>query len=435
MRVARGPRGLPLLGNLGVLRGILPFLVQQWQRHGDIFRVELAGNTVTVLTHPDPIQDVLLTRRENFTKGRAYDPVRRLLGEGLVTLNGNAWKSRHTLVQPAFHRRSLEKLTAIMVTSGARFFDRLAEQQGTGEETVDIHRVFVRLTLDVVIAALFGEGTLDSAAVSYETLSGALELLSEGFNGFRLPDWVPSPKNRKFQRTTRELDQNMFTIIERARQNRDSGGAGSLLAMLLDSRDEVGGELTSQDLRNEVLTLFMAGHETTALTLTWLFTLLDQRDEVVARMREEVDTVLCGRDPTFEDVAQLPYIRRVVDETLRIRPVAAMVARNVVQDDQVGGFSVSRDDMVMPFIWGLHRHPDFWSNPEHFDPDRFLSETERMRDALHRQRRIAQHRAGGLMAHGLRQLSIRRAFFAEMPSQGAHAEPERTRGCDHVRQL
>jgi len=165
-RVAPGPRGLPLLGNLGVLRGVLPFLLQQWQLHGDIFRVELAGNTVTVLTHPDPIQDVLLTRRENFTKGRAYDPVRRLLGDGLVTLDGDAWKSRHALVQPAFHRRSLEKLTAIMVASGARFFDRLAEQQGAAEETVDIHRVFVRLTLDVVIAALFGEGTLDSAAVS-----------------------------------------------------------------------------------------------------------------------------------------------------------------------------------------------------------------------------------------------------------------------------
>jgi len=352
-----------------VLRGLLPFLEQQWHEHGDVFRVRLPGTPAVVVVHPDLMQHVLLTRRENFVKGSVLDTLRLVLGDGLVTLEGEAWKERRTLAQPAFHRQSLEKLTAIMVSSGARYFDALAARLGPEGGELDMHPEFVRLTLDVVVRALFGEGTIDLEEISYAALGHALELVSEGANGVRLPDWIPTPYNVKFKRTLGELDRNVYTIIERARAQK--GGSASLLSMLLDARDESGRALSDKAVRDEVITLFLAGHETTALTMTWLFCLLDGRPDVIARMREEVTSVLAGRDPSFDDVPKLPYLRQVVDETLRLRPAAPMVGRNVVDDDQLGGYDVSRGDVILPFIWGLHRHPDFWPEAERFDPGRF----------------------------------------------------------------
>jgi len=369
---APGPRSWPVIGNLGILRGVLPFLEQQWRRHGDVFRVQLAGQSATVLTHPEDFQRVLATDRANFIKGPAYDPMRKLLGDGLLTLEGETWNTRHALAQPAFHRRSIMRLSAVMAKCGTRFCDQLASELGGSAQIKDVHRMFVHLTLDVAICALFGEGGLDSQQISYESLSQAMEIMSDGVNGFRLPDWIPTPKNRKFKRIGRELDRGVLAIVEHARQNYDPE-AGSLLSMLLGARDESGTALSNEEVRAEVFTLFIAGHETTALTLTWVFALLDQHADVMVRMRDEVDSVLAGREPTFEDVAKLPYVRQVVDETLRLRPVGPFVARNVVNDDQIRGFSVGRGEMVMPFIWGLHRHPAFWSHPERFDPERFAA--------------------------------------------------------------
>lgn len=341
----------------------------QWALHGDVFRMRLGNMPAVAVVHPDLLQYVLLTKRENFIKGSVLDSVRGILGDGLITLEGSAWKERRTLAQPAFHRHSLEKLTTVMVASGARYFDRLAARLGPQGGELDMHPEFVRLTLDVVVSALFGEGTIDADEISYEALGEALELVSARTNGVQLPDWVPTPRNVKFKRTLSELNRNVYTIIERAKKI--EGGNGSLLSMLLDARDESGAELSSKAVRDEVITLFMAGHETTALTLTWLFALLDGRLDVLGQMREEVHRVLGGRDPTFDDVSKLVYLRQVVDETLRYRPVAPMVGRNAAVDDQLGGYDVARGDVVLPFIWGVHRHPDFWTNPGHFDPDRF----------------------------------------------------------------
>lgn len=375
-RFAPGPRSWPVIGNVGALRGLLPFLEQQWAEHGDVFRIRLPGTSAIAVVHPDLMQHVLLTKRENFVKGSVLDSVRLILGDGLVTLEGEAWKERRTLAQPAFHRQSLEKLTAIMAISGARYFDRLAARLGPQGGELDMHPEFVRLTLDVVISALFGEGTIDTEEISYEALGQALELVSTSTNGFRLPDWIPTPFNVKFKRTLRELNRNVYTIIDRARKL--EGGNASLLSMLLEARDESGAALPSKAVRDEVITLFMAGHETTALTLTWLFALLDNRLDVLTKMREEVASVLGGRDPTFDDVPKLVYLRQVVDETLRLRPAAPMVGRNVVDDDQLGGYDVARGEVVLPFIWGVHRHPDFWTKPEVFDPDRFAGGTTKL---------------------------------------------------------
>jgi cytochrome P450 len=179
---------------------------------------------------------------------------------------------------------------------------------------------------------------------------------------------VPTPHNRRLTRTLTELDRTVFGFIEHARDELDDG---SLLSMLLAARDEHGAPLPDQAIRDEVITLFIAGHETTALTLTWIFALLSGRPEVLLRMQREVDEVLAGRDPSFDDVPKLAYVRKVVDEALRLRPPAPYVARNVVADDELGGYQARAGEMVLVFIAAAQRHPQFWSDPETFDPERF----------------------------------------------------------------
>jgi cytochrome P450 len=360
--------------------GLLPFLDRTWRAWGDVFAVDVGFHSV-VLSHPEAIKRVLAGNAKNYVKGVTYDGVRRVIGNGLLALEGEAWKKRRNLIQPAFHRAALGKLTAAMVDSGQRHFDGLLAQHGAQAFTVDAHREMVKLTLDVVVAALFGRELLrEASSLSYEALGAALELVGEQSNGVVLPKWVPTPGNLKFHRTMKEVEGAVYRVIAAGR--RRDGSDGSLLSMLLGSRDaETGAPLTDGEVRDEVFTMFVAGHETTALTLTWLFTLLDGRRDVLDAMREEVDRVLHGRDPTFEDVPKLQYLRLVVDETLRLRGPVAMVARNAVADDEVMGYRVRAGDVVMPFFHGLHRHPDFWVEPERFDPARFSPERSEKRNA------------------------------------------------------
>jgi cytochrome P450 len=363
---------------LGAARDLLGFYETYWRRYGDTFRVQMMGGArapgMIVVAHPEGIKHVLWTNRQNYVKGSVYAGARRVMGDSLLTLEGDAWKERRNLEQPAFHRKSIERLAAQMVSSGASFFDALVRRADGGTVTIDAHREMVQLTLDVVVRALFGQ-ILESNPVSYETLSAALELVSDGANRLVLPAWVPTPGNRKLHRTLATLDRTMYSFVDTARRS-DRGD--SLLSMLVNTRDASGAPLEDRVIRDEVMTMFIAGHETTALTLTWLFTLLYNRSDVISRMQAEVDETLGSRAPSFDDLPNLRYLRQVVDETLRLRPPAPLVARNTLADDSIDGYRVKAGDMIMPFVWACHRHPDFWAEPLRFNPDRFeQSQTER----------------------------------------------------------
>jgi cytochrome P450 len=376
-----GPWGWPLLGHLPDMRreGLLQFLERCWRRYGDVFAVDTGFHAV-VLAHPEGIKRVLAGNAKNYVKGKTYDGVRRIIGNGVLALEGEAWRARRALIQPAFHRAALGKLTEAMAQTGAAHFDALRAAHPAGPFTLDAHRDMVKLTLDVVVATLFGRELLGAAKLSYETLGAALELVSEQGNGVVLPPWVPTPGNRRFQRTMAEVEAAIYRVIEAGRRRTEPDG--TLLWMLLNSRDErTGAPLTDRDVRDEVFTMFVAGHETTALTLTWLLTLLEGRDDVLGAMRAEVDAVLGTRDPGFEDVPKLVYLRQVVDETLRLRGPVAMNARTAVADDEVLGFRVRKGDVVMPFFYAAQRHPDFWPEPEKFDPSRFTPEHSRGRNS------------------------------------------------------
>ncbi len=331
-----------------------------------------------MIVHPEAIRHVLVTNAKNYVKGTAYDSVRRVIGNGVLALEGAAWKRRRALLQPAFHRGAIAKLTAIMVDSGRQFYDALQKRHGDAAFVVDAHREMVSLTLEVVVAALFGRDLSGAGDVSYEALSEAMELISQGGNGIVLPSWVPTPYNRKFHRTMAEVEGAVYRVIEAGR--RAGPDQGTLLSMLLDSRDEeTGAPLTDREVRDEVFTMFIAGHETTALTLTWMFTLLAGRPELVAAMRAEVDTVLGDRDPEVEDIPRLVLLRQVIDETLRLRGPVGVIGRNTVEDDTIGGVRIPAGTLVMPFFYATHRHPDFWPDPLSFDPDRFSEARSRGR--------------------------------------------------------
>ena len=363
-----GPREWPVVGNPQAFSGLIPFMERQRKAHGDVFRMRILSFRSVAFSHPDQMQHVLVTARDKYVKGNSYDPTRRVFGDSLLTLDGSPWKKRRTLAQPAFHRKALEKLAEIMAARGDRYFDELSLRVGKGGATLDAHREMVKLTLDVVVAALFGESTLAAGHISYEALNDALQVLSAGFNGFKFPDWMPTPQNLKLKRTMRALDAYVYQIIDAGRRVPSDG---SLLSMLLEARDEHGAPLTDEEIRDEVITLFIAGHETSALTLTWLLTFLDRRPDTLSQLCEEVERVLGGRSPTFDDVPKLTFVRQVIDETLRLRPAAPMIVRNLNADDTLAGYPLCAGDIVIPYFWGLHRHADYWPDPERFDPGRF----------------------------------------------------------------
>ncbi|HEX2677300.1 MAG TPA: cytochrome P450, partial [Polyangiales bacterium] len=235
-----------MLGDPAALRGtqnLLEYFETYWRRYGDVYRVRMMGMPTVVLAHPDALKHVLWSKRQNYVKGRSYNGVRRILGDGLLTLEGDAWKERRTLAQPAFHRRSLEKLTAYMAESGARYFAELGSRARGASIEIDAHREMVKLTLDVVVSALFGQ-SLREVDVPYDALSDALVLISKSSNGIVLPAWVPTPHNLKMNRTLAELDRIVYRIIDHARRQQHDDG--SLLSMLLAARDEQGAPLSDR---------------------------------------------------------------------------------------------------------------------------------------------------------------------------------------------
>jgi cytochrome P450 len=383
-RAAPKAMGLPGVGSVPLMMalGPLEFYRRMWRQHGDVFRVDLGGRSAVLVVHPDGVERVLGSNRENYVKAEAYDNIRLLTGEGLLTLEGDAWRSRRRLENPAFHRDSIRRFVDEMAKISREALAAWRWRIPNGG-VVDIHHEMMRVTLEIVAATLFGQRLGEDASdESGSAFVSALSLVSERGNAvIQLPLSIPTPNNRRFSRAVETLDRQVYSVIRTARgAAADSDRVPTLLSMLLGARDaDTGKQLTDQELRNEVITLFLAGHETTALLMTWGFVLLSKHPEVVAKMREEVDRVVGDRVPTAEDVAQLHYVRRVIDEILRVRSPVWCTARDAAGPDVLQGFRVEKGDLVMPLFYLTHRHPEFWKNPEAFDPDRFAPEQSKGR--------------------------------------------------------
>ncbi len=367
-----GPRGLPVLGVMPEMIGdMLGLFTKTAREYGGVAGFNLLGKPYLLITDPDHVKYILQDNYRNYIRGRSVETGRVLLGNGLPLIDGDFWLRERRLLQPAFHRERLQKLT----TTAGDVIDSFLQawtQKAKDNQMLDMDDEMMRLTLTVIIKAMFS-ADIDDKILS---LSRAFNVASKFMLWRSQQMWapplsVPVPRNVEYNRAFKVLNETIYPLIADARKNPKD----DLLGMMLEMRDADTGEgMTDQQARDEVVTIFFAGHETTAASMTWAFYLLSQHPEVEERLRAELKSVLGGRTPTFADLPKLTYMQMVINEILRLYPAAYLFAREAVTDDVIDGFSIKANTLIFitPFI--THRDPKYWNEPEKFDPERFTPE-------------------------------------------------------------
>ena len=367
------PGGMPWLGHVRAFKHRpLRTMTEWWRHYGDALRFRLGPKTIQLLSHPLLAEDVLLSQAEHF--GKVYEQQRPtglalVLGNGLVTSSGEVWKRHRRIIQPVFHRSRMAAMADRMVQVGEQ---RLAAWAAYGERPVDIAAEMMQLTLEVISQTMFHTSVAQHMDQISHSLHVSLKYAFDSFhNPLHLPAWVPTARNREFDRALRFMDTLIYELVAARRQSQAQHD--DLLNLLLQARDEeTGMGLSDQELRDEALTIFAAGHETTANALSWTWYLLATHPEVKTRFHTEVDRVLQGRTPTADDLQHLPYTRAIFDESLRLYPPVPAIQRKTLSQTTFGGFTLPANAIVLVGLYNLHRHPAFWPEPEQFLPERWL---------------------------------------------------------------
>ncbi|WP_394834168.1 cytochrome P450 [Pendulispora rubella] len=373
--------GLPYFGHtFEAGRDPLGFFGKAARDHGDIVQFDFGPYRYVLANEPESIKRVLVDNAKNYIKGYSYRGLRLILGQGLVTSEGDFWRRQRKLAQPAFHREKLADLAQRMTDAASDMLARwYRHPSGT---TLDVHAEMMRVTLDVVGRTLLSQSLDERAEGIGDAMAVTVRIASDyAATPFPLPMWVPTPKNLRFKRAKRTLDALVLDIIAERRKTSDVGRR-DLLSMLMAARDEETNEaMTDQQLKDEVMTIVTAGHETTANAMSWTLYLLSRHPDVARRVEAEADAVLGTRLPALEDLPRMPYARAVIEESMRLYPPVWAVEREALADDVLGGYHIPKGTMVAILPYVLHRHPAYWDNPEGFDPDRFTAGTERPRYA------------------------------------------------------
>ncbi|WP_136592430.1 cytochrome P450 [Salinigranum halophilum] len=367
-----GPKGVPVIGNSGqYARDPFEFITACAEAYGDVVHFELGPIDTYMITNPTDIERVLVTDDAKYTKPKFQDDaIGDLLGEGLLLSEGDTWRKQRELAQPAFLMSRLSGLSDQMVDYTVGMLD-----DWTGGEVVNVHLEMARLTVKIIVEAMFGS-TIDDERV--RTVQENLEPLGSRFepNPFRfaIPDWAPTKENREYKRALSTIEEVVWDLIDEREGTQDGDGEEpmDLLSILLRARAE--GRQTDENLRDEMVTMLLAGHDTTALTLTYTWYLLSQHPEVEARVHEELDSLLGGDRPTFADVRQMEYTEAVLNEAMRLYPPVYTIFREPQVDVRLGGYRIPEGSAVMLSQWAVHRSPRYWDDPLEFDPDRWLDE-------------------------------------------------------------
>jgi cytochrome P450 len=364
-----GPSGLPIVGSqVAMLRGGLDFSMRMAREYGDVVRWEEFGGPAYQLNHPDDIERVLVENNQNYVKGDAFQRVLSpLTGNGLVNSEGETWRRNRHLVQPAFHPKRVER-NAAMITDVT---ERLCESWSDGE-TRDVHDDMMALTLRIVSRALFGvdiDDRLDDIAEAVDAFFSATVSVPHVV----LPEGLPLPTRRRMRAARETLDEVVDDII---RQRRHDPGE-DVVSMLLTASDEGGETLSDRQIRDEAITLLVAGHETTAVALTYTVFLLAQHPEVEAKLVDELDRALGGRTPTPDALSELPYTEKVVTESMRLYPPVPTLLREAVAPDTLGGYEIPAGATIHLNQWVVHRDPRWYDDALAFRPERWTDEFER----------------------------------------------------------
>jgi cytochrome P450 len=360
---------VPIFGSvLDAWRDPVGLLMRSWQSYGDVIGFKFGPFDYVALNDPDAIHHVLVENAKNYKKSRNYQGLKLVLGEGLLTSEGEAWRKQRKLAQPAFHRERLAGFAETMVADTQSMLDRWKRIDGT----FDVHDEMMKLTFRIVGRTLFSADVQEDADRIGPAVTQAIHHANDYAEAIvRWPQWIPTPSNIRFKKALAELDAMVLRIIA-DRRKPGAEQPNDLLSMLMAAQDEeTKAGMSDRQLRDEVMTLILAGHETTANLLSWTWYLLSSHPDVARRVRAEVDEVLGDRAPTIEDLPKLKLVKMVLEESMRLYPPAWAFERQAIDDDEIGGYRVAKKTIIgiSPFL--LHRHPRYWENPEGFDPERF----------------------------------------------------------------
>ncbi len=364
-----------LFGSGYILRNnaheVVPQLIK---KYGEIISLSLPFTRIVIAAKPEYARYVLVDNNKNYRKSLAYDMIKLLLGNGLLTSEGDFWRKQRRLAQPAFHKQKLADLTAMMVRKAQGEVERIKPKAESGEY-FDVAPDMTNLTLDIISEAIFSNGVDDKADLVSQQITLLNQMATEKLNApIRLPASIPTPTNRRERKSIKILDDIIYGIIEKRRKSGES--KSDLLSMLLDARDEETGEgMDRKQLRDEIMTIFIAGNETTANAMAWILYLLSQNTDAEEKMIKEIDEKLdAGTELNFHNVLGFQYVRQVIDEAMRLYPPAWVVGRRNYEDDEIGGYRIIKNTNVLVPIMYFHRSEKYWDEPLKFKPERFAPE-------------------------------------------------------------
>ncbi|HEX2573558.1 MAG TPA: cytochrome P450 [Polyangia bacterium] len=364
--------GLPIVGVLPqLLWNPIRFFTDTLRRTGGIATVNIGPVKIYILGRPDYVDYMLRGNSKNFTKeGGLWDTLRMAIGNGLAASDGSFWLRQRRMMQPHFHRQRLAGLISLMTGAIKEELDRLQIETRSGQP-VELPAEMARMSMRIIVRTMFGTNIKPEEIERFSRIADTIQMhLSRRIWLFYLPQWLSSTVDRSYWRHMEELDQIVYRLIDRAA--RESDRSDTLISMLLDAQDEeTGARMNQKQLRDEALTIFLAGYETVATACSWAFYILSQHPEVERRLRAEVEEKLQGAIPTFEDLAKLEYTRCVFQETMRIYPPVWLIPRTASQDDVIGGYRIPARSVVAVVTYAVHHDPETWEHPEIFDPERF----------------------------------------------------------------
>ncbi|MET8676857.1 cytochrome P450 [Streptomyces sp. NPDC004647] len=379
-RQVPGPRGVPILGSLPQWKAsTAEFLLRVQRDYGEISRIKLGPQNVYLVSDPDAVGHVLKGNSGNYVRGALYDQFRIVMGDGLLTTDGEFWKAHRRAVQPAFLRKAVSAVGPYTVDATNEMLDDWEARARRGEP-VDLITETLRLTLITLSRSLFGFDIRPATPVLKDVVDNVIEVMfKHGSVTEMLPSWVPTKRNRLISR-----DRRIFTrLVDEIRERHAATGEGRLMELMEAATDPVtGARWTDEEIRDEMLTIFLAGHETTAVALLWTLLSTANNPAVQEEMEEEVDRVLGGRVPRPEDVEDLHFTKCVIDESLRLYPPIWVYPRDAVDADELGGYPIPANSSVLLSPLVSHRNPRFWENPEAFDPHRFDPERAKQRPKM-----------------------------------------------------
>lgn len=367
--------GLPLLGVLPkLLRHQFDALLALHREHGDMFWLDVAGQSVLMVCHPTIIEEAIVRKAHGFVRGGPlYGPIRPLAGNGLLAADGEFWRRQRRLMQPLFHQKIVADMTTTVSRCIARELDAWALSR-TDPHEADITPLMTRISMQVTLDAIFGTDLDDERADRLgDNLKVVLDHIIVGWLTAGLPRWLPIPGQRRHDRAMREVDEELHRLIDERRRRDDYGT--DILGLLMHANEQEGSSMDDQLLRDELASLIVAGYEATGHTLTWALWLLAEHPEILARVRQEARTHLPTTGTvTFADVQAMRWTRWSWEETLRLYPSGLFLPRVALGDQTLAGHPVPEGTTVLGSIYNVHHHPGLWDEPERFAPERFAPE-------------------------------------------------------------